>query len=110
MSENERTLPEHKIKDIYARGGMVVVVGEVGGQEQVSEITRSNAIARAQAINMMIPNSKYASDARKLTKIVEMFMVAITKARENDKGKYTSMKVSAAMASMDPRSPLFVGR
>jgi hypothetical protein len=104
---NHRTTPEHKFLRAYARDGMVVVVGKVGDQEVENEITRREAISRATAVNDMVPKTPYSDDAKEYSRIVEQLMKAIHKARDQDGGRYTSARVSMAMASTDPRSPLF---
>jgi hypothetical protein len=102
-----RILPDHKVKEIYARNGMVVVVATVGDKDVATEITRPEAINRAKAINEMIPGMRYASDVQEHQRLVEMFMEAIIKAKGQDGGTYTSFAVKQAIASTDPRDPLF---
>lgn len=89
-----RTTPEHKIKRIYARTGAVVIVGEVGGQDVESVVTRQEAIYRAQALSDMSRNSKYSSDFDELQGIVQMFIEAIKTAAEQEGKKYKSLSVA----------------
>lgn len=102
-----RTLPEHKIIHVYARNGMVVVVGKVGDKDVEYEITRGEAINRAKAINEMIPGTRWASDVQDLSEIVAKFIEAVKQAKSQDGGTYTSFAVGQALASSDPRDPLF---
>jgi len=104
---NQRTTPEHKFVRAYAREGMVIIVGKVGDKEVESMISRKEAIHRATAVNDMIPHTPHSSDAREYSRIVEQLMKAVYKARDQDGGHYTSARVSMAMASTDPRKPLF---
>lgn len=97
-----RTTPEHRVKRVYANTGMVVVVGEVGGQDVEQSMTRSQAIERARAIQEMIPITPYADERRSLQNMVEQFMDAILKAKEQSGGKYKSVNVSMYVAGKTP--------
>jgi len=89
-----RVTPEHRIKRVYAHNGMVVVVGEVGGQEVESIIDRKEAIYRAQAVSDMAKKSKYASDTDEFQEIVSMFIEAVKKAAEQANKPYKGISVS----------------
>lgn len=89
-----RTTPEHKIKEVRAKGPMVVIVGIAGDTEVENIVNRKEAIERAQAISAMVKHAKYASDVRELQSLVEEFIMAITKAKENEGSCYRSNAVS----------------
>lgn len=91
-----RDTPEHKLKRVYAKNDRVVVVGEVGGTEVEYCIDRREAINRAKALSEMANVTKYSSDRNQLLDLVEQFIEAIKKAKENSGKKYTSMSVSMA--------------
>lgn len=97
-----RTTPDHKIKRVYANNGMVVVVGLVGDQEVENIITRAEAIYRAQAISDMIKNTKYSSDVSELQDLVESFIEAIQKAKEQEGTKYTGQSISMFNMNRQP--------
>jgi len=88
-----RTTPEHKLKRVYANGVNVVVVGEIGGQETSSVIPRAEAISRARAINEMATKAKYSDEHDHLVAMVEQFIEAIQKAKENEGGQYTGISI-----------------
>lgn len=96
-----REKPEMKIKEIYARTGGVVVAGTEGDRPVQQTITRREAILRARAINEMIPGMTYSSDVKEAQRIVEMFVNAITKAKEQEGQMYKSVSVSMATASIN---------
>lgn len=102
-----RVTPEHKVGDIYARDGMVVVVGAIGDQEVERTITREEAMFRTRAVDEMLGRTKHASERRKLQQIIDRFMKAVATAEAQDQGKYTPFEMKEALASIDPRKPLF---
>jgi len=102
-----RTDPERKVKSISARLGMICVEYSHGGIDQEELITRSEAIRRAQAISDMAKMINYSDERQMMQKMVEDFIAAIAKAKEQDGGKYTATSVSMANASDDPTKPLF---
>ena len=102
-----RTDPERKVTGISARLGMVCVEYSHGGISKEDTITRSEALNRAKAISDMVKIMKYSDERQDLQKMVEDFIEAIAKAKEQDGGKYTSTSVSMAGASTDPNDPLF---
>jgi hypothetical protein len=104
---DQRELPEHKIKRISARGGMVCVEYTVGNEDKRELITRSEAIKRAQSISEMAKMINYPDERLLMQNMVEEFIEATAKAKEQDGGKYTATSVSMANASRDPLSPLF---
>lgn len=89
-----RTTTEHKIKRVYAHNGMVVVVGDVGGQDIENIIDRKEAIYRAQALSDMAKKTKYSSDFDELMALVEMFIEAVKKAAEQANKPYKGISVS----------------
>jgi len=92
---NFRTTPEHKVTKVYAHNGMVVVCAKVGDQDVESIIERREAIHRAQAISDMAKRAKYQSDHDEQMDIVEMFIEAIKKAKEQADGQgYKSARVA----------------
>jgi hypothetical protein len=93
-----RTTPEHKIKNVYAKNGMVVIVGDVGGKDVERIVDRREAIARAQALNEMADKSKYSSDRDELQNLVCLFIEAIKQAAEQAGKPYKAISVS--MTSM----------
>lgn len=94
-----RTTPEHCIKKVYAHNGMVVIVGDVGGQDVENIIDRKEAIYRAQALSDMAKNQKYASDHQATLALVDQFVEAIRKAKEQSGSQYKSQAVSMFVAS-----------
>lgn len=97
-----RETPEYKVKRVYAKDGMVVVVSKIGDQDVERTITRSAAIQRAQEISAMVSKQVYSSDKKELLTIIERFIVAIKKASEQaNKDKPVSVPVN---------SPLFLPR
>lgn len=93
-----RTTPEHAIKRVYAHNGMVVVVGKAGDQEVENIIDRREAISRAQALSDMVKHLTYSSDTTELQRLVESFIEAIKKAKEQEGGQYRSTSVSMFVA------------
>lgn len=93
-----RTTPEHSIKRVYAHNGMVVIVGEVGGQETERIVDRKEAIHRAQALSEMAKRAQDSSDHSMLINLIETFIEAIKKAKEQEGGKYKSTNVSMFIA------------
>ena len=87
--------PEHVVRKVYNKGGQIMVEGQIGDKIVVNKITRSEAIARARALNDVIPSCKYSSDARRLGDLVEQFIKAVRKAATVD-GKPYKTKVSFA--------------
>lgn len=95
-----RTTPDHKIKRVYAHNGMVVVVGDVGGFDVENIVDRREAIYRAQALSDMASKSKYSSDHDELMTLVDMFIEAIKKAKEQEDGmSYKGVSVSMYAAA-----------
>lgn len=89
-----RTTPEHRIKQVYAHNGMVVIVARVGEQETERIVDIQEAIFRATAIRDMGRKLTYSSDIDENQKLVEMFIDAIQKAKEQQGSKYVGVGVS----------------
>jgi glucokinase len=89
-----RTTPEVKIKRVYAHNGMVVIVGDVGGTDVENIVDRKEAIYRAQALSDMAKKAKYSSDYDDLMSLVDMFVDAIQKAKEQEGSRYKAVSVS----------------
>lgn len=88
-----RTTPEYKIKRVYAHNANVVIVGSVGGQDTERVVDRKEAIARAQALSEM-SKKQSGSDFDETLTLVEMFVEAIKKAKENSGKPYKAISVS----------------
>ena len=102
-----RTDPERKVTGISARLGMVCIEYTHGGESKEETVTRGEALKRATAISDMVKIMKYSDERQDLQKMVEDFIEAISKAKEQDGGRYKSTSVSMAGASKDPTKPLF---
>lgn len=89
-----RTTPIHSVSRVRANGSSVIVEGAVGGEKKQVAISRPDAIARARAINSMIPHMKYASDAKHMQKLVDQFVAAIRAAAKHEGKTYKSPSVS----------------
>lgn len=104
-----RKTPIHRVTNVHAEGGMVCIEGVVGDKASKKLVTRREAIARARALIDMMGRMTYPSDISETQRVVDMFVKAIEIAKKQDGGRYTSTRVSMAISSMDPSSPLFSG-
>ena len=89
-----RTTPEHKLKRVYAKNDMVVIVGVVDGADVENVIERREAISRAQSLSEMAEVTKYPSDRLELQDLVEQFITAIRQAKEYTGTGYKSTSVA----------------
>ena len=90
---NSRTTPEHRIKRVYAHNGAVVIVANVGGSDVERIVERREAIERAQSLSEMASHAKTKDQYEEAMELVEMFINAIKKAKEQAGKPYTAVSV-----------------
>ena len=105
---DSRTMPIHRVTNIFARAGAVVIEGFRGTDPAMEEITIQEAIYRAKAISDMTKSYyKHRSDRKEQLDLLEKMVNAIKKAKEQRDGfGFKSTRVSMAGAYQEPESPI----